>query len=99
MRHISINLGRFFEIGNLPALPIKKNSLTNVVRVRFATLKKFAGFDSNLIDEVFRIGPVIDAKDVRNVLRRHFVKDCLNIQLGRWKFFSPNNTLKNFVGL
>jgi hypothetical protein len=68
LRDISVYLGRLLEVGNLSALPIEQNCLAHVVRVWLATLKELSGLDGDLVYEVFGVCPVVDAKNVCNVL-------------------------------
>ena len=68
------------EERNVASLPVLDDRFTHVVDVGLSASLQLASFHSHLVDEVFRVNPVLHTEDVNDVLRINHVKDRLDVQ-------------------
>ena len=62
-------------------MPVIDDGAADVVAVTLATLLEFAGSFCDLLDEVLRVDPSLNSKEVDDVLHLHSVKDGLDVAL------------------
>lgn len=70
---VGVGLRWLFVVRNFTLLPHKEQVLAHIVYIRLTTLYQFTGLETQLIDEVFRISPIVNAKNVNQVLLLCFV--------------------------
>ena len=69
----------FGEVRNIASLPVIDYGFTNIIDVRLSALFQLTSALGDLSNEVLRISPCVDPKDVGDVLVGHFVEDGLDV--------------------
>ena len=67
------------EVRNIASLPVIDYGFTNIIDIRLSALFQLSGALGDLSDEVLRISPSVDSKDVGDVLGGHSIEDGLDV--------------------
>ena len=81
------------EVWNIASLPVIDYGFTNIIDIRLSAFFQLTSALGNLSDEVLRIGPCVNSKDVGDVLCSHFIEDGLDVGLRVGQSFRTDHSL------